>query len=199
MLSFVQRNSQRLETRRAFGLLFIGVSIAVVTGTLLSEVIVKYPYPAYEYVIIWLVSFGVTFGLIFRKSHRVLSSVRARMKNSLKWPIGAKVINGFCWAAPFALIGIFPPMYQYLILVGIGLGNLSTYLLMRKYSNLDNREQMIVGLLSLVSIPISIGIGITVFALRHDLAVFLSRMLIAIAYAAGGIYALALKKLTPSA
>lgn len=199
MLSFVQRNSQRLETRRAFGLLFIGVSLAVVIGTLLSEVIVKYPYPVYEYVIIWLVSFGVTFGLIFRKSHRVFSSVRARMKNSLKWPIGAKVVNGFCWAAPFALIGVFPPMYQYLILVGIGLGNLSTYLLMKKYSNLDNREQMIVGLLSLASIPISIGIGMTVFALRHDLAVFLSRILIAIAYAAGGIYALALKKLTPSA
>jgi hypothetical protein len=199
MLSFVQRNSQRVETRRAFGLLFVGVSLAVVMGTLLSEVVVKYPYPAYEYVIIWLVSFGVTFGLIFRKSHRVFSSVRARMKNSLKWPIGAKVVNGFCWAAPFALIGVFPLMYQYLILVGIGLGNLSTYLLMKKYSNLDNREQMIVGLISLASIPISIVIGMTVFALRHDLAVFLSRMLIAIAYAAGGIYALALKKLTPSA
>jgi hypothetical protein len=194
MLSFVQKNSQRLETRRAFGLLFIGVSVAVVMGTLLSEVVVKYPYPAYEYVIIWLVSFGVTFGLIFRKSYRVFSSVRARMKNSLKWPMRAKVVNGLCWAAPFALIGVFPPMYQYLILVGIGLGNLSTYLLMKKYSNLDNREQMIVGLLSLASIPISIGIGVTVFALRHDLAVLLSRMLIAVAYAAGGIYSLALKK-----
>jgi len=194
MLSFVQRNSQRLETRRAFGLLFIGVSVAVVMGTLLSEVVVKYPYPAYEYVIIWLVSFGVTFGLIFRKSHRVFSSVRARMKNSLKWPIAAKVVNGFCWAAPFALIGVFPSMYQYLILVGIGLGNLSTYLLMKKYSNLDNREQMIVGFISLASILVSIGIGMTVFALRHDLAVLLSRMLIAVAYAAGGIYALALKK-----
>jgi hypothetical protein len=195
MLSFVQRNSQRLEARRAFGLLFIGVSVAVVIGTLLSEVVVKYPYPAYEYVIIWLVSFGVTFGLIVRKSPRLFSSVRARMKNSLKWPIGAKVVNGFSWAAPFALIGVFPLMYQYLILVGIGLGNLSTFLLMKKYSNLDSREQMIVGLVSLASIPISIGIGMTVFALRHDLAVFSSRMLIAIAYAAGGIYALSLKKI----
>jgi hypothetical protein len=190
----VQKNSHLLETRRAFGLLFIGVSIAVIMGTLLSEVVVKYPYPAYEYLIIWLVSFGATFGLIFWKSRRVFSSVRARMKNSLKWPIGAKVVNGFCWAAPFALIGVFPSMYQYLILVGIGLGNLSTYLLMKKYSNVDNREQMIVGLLSLASIPISVGIGMTLFALKHDLAVFLSRMLIAFAYAAGGIYALALKK-----
>lgn len=195
MSSFVQRNSQRLETRRAFGLLFIGVSVAVVMGTLLSEVVVKYRSPVYEYVIIWVVSFGATFGVIFRKFRRVIPSVRSRMKNSLKWPIGAKVVNGLCWAAPFASIGVFPSMYQYLILVGIGLGNLSTYLLMKKYSDLENREQMIVGFLSLASIPISIGIGMTVFALRHDLAVFLSRMLIAISYAAGGIYALTIKKM----
>jgi hypothetical protein len=199
MSSFVQRNSQRLETRRAFGLLFIGVSVAVVIGTVLSEVAAKYGGPVYEFVIIWLVSFGSTFGVIFRKFCRVIPSVRARMKNSLKWPITAKVVNGLCWATPFASIGVFPSMYQYLILVGIGLGNLSTYLLMKKYSDLENREQMIVGLLSLASIPISMGIGMTLFALRHDLAVFLSRMLIAIAYAAGGIYALAVKKMTPSA
>jgi hypothetical protein len=164
-------------------------------GTVLSEVVVKYRSPVYEYVIIWVVSFGATFGVIFRKFRRVIPSVRSRMKNSLKWPIGAKVVNGLCWAAPFASIGVFPSMYQYLILVGIGLGNLSTYLLMKKYSDLENREQMIVGFLSLASIPISIGIGMTVFALRHDLAVFLSRMLIAISYAAGGIYALTIKKM----
>ncbi|MFZ0511943.1 MAG: hypothetical protein WAM14_10080 [Candidatus Nitrosopolaris sp.] len=191
----MQRNSQPLETRRAFGLLFIGVSVAVVIGAVLSEVAAKYNAPVYEFVIIWLVSFGATFGAIFRKFRRVIFSVRARMKNSFKWPIGAKVVNGLCWAAPFASIGMFPSMYQYLILVGIGLGNFSTYLLMKKYSHLENREQMIVGLISLASIPISIGIGMTLFALRHDLAVFLSRMLIAIAYAAGGIYAVTVKKI----
>jgi hypothetical protein len=199
MSSFVQTNSQQLETRRAFGLLFIGVSVAVVIGTAFTEVAGKYNAPVYEFVIIWLVSFGATFGVIFRKFPRVILSVRARMKNSLRWPIGAKVVNGLCWATPFASIGMFPSLYQYLILVGIGLGNLSTYFLMKKYSDLENREQMIVGLLSLASIPISIGISMTLFVLRHDLAVFLSRMLIAIAYAAGGIYALSVRKMTPSA
>jgi hypothetical protein len=199
MSSSVQRNSQRLETRRAFGVLFIGVSVAVVIGTVLTEVAVKYNPPVYEFVIIWLLSFGATFGVIFRKFRRVILSVRTRMKNSLKWPIGAKVVNGICWAAPFASIGIFPSMYQYLILVGIGLGNLSTYFLMKEYSDLENREQMIVGLLSLASIPISIGFSMTLFALRHDFAVFLSRMLIAVAYAVGGIYALSVKKITPNA
>ncbi len=199
MSSSVQRNSQRLETRRAFGVLFIGVSVAVVIGTVLTEVAVRYSPPVYGFVIIWLLSFGATFGVIFRKFRRVILSVRTRMKNSLKWPIGAKVVNGICWAVPFASIGIFPSMYQYLILVGIGLGNLSTYFLMKKYSDLENREQMIVGLLSLASIPISIGFSMTLFALRHDLAVFLSRMLIAVAYAAGGIYALSVKRMTPDA
>lgn len=195
----MQTNSQQLETRRAFGLLFIGVSVAVVIGTTFTEVAGKYNAPVYEFVIIWLVSFGATFGVIFRKFPRVILSFRARMKNSLRWPIGAKVVNGLCWATPFASIGMFPSLYQYLILVGIGLGNLSTYFLMKKYSDLENREQMIVGLLSLASIPISIGISMTLFVLRHDLAIFLSRMLIAIAYAAGGIYALSVRKMTPSA
>ncbi|PWU81224.1 MAG: hypothetical protein DLM72_08190 [Candidatus Nitrosopolaris wilkensis] len=183
-----------METRRAFGLLFIDVSIAVVIGTVLGEVAVKYNAPVYEFVILWLVSFAATFGATFRKFSRVVCSVRARMKNSLKWPISAKVVNGLCWAAPFSLIVMFPSMYQYLVLLGIGLGNFSTYLLMKKYSRLENREQMIVGLLSLASIPISIGIGMTLFVFRHDLSVFLSRMLIALAYAAGGIYAVTSKK-----
>lgn len=192
----MQRNSHSLETRRAFGLLFIGISIAVVVGTVVSEVASKYNASVYEFVIIWLTSFGMTFGAILRKFHRVIPSVRTRMKNSFKWPTSAKVVNGLCWATPFASIGIFPSMYQYLILVGIGLGNFSTYLLMEKYSHLENREQMIVGLLSLAFIPVSIGIGMTLFTVRHDLGIFLSRMLIAIAYAAGGIYAINVKKNT---
>jgi hypothetical protein len=108
----------------------------------------------------------------------------------MKWPASAKAINGLCWAAPFASIGVFPSINQYLILVGIGLGNFSTYLLMKKYNGLDNGEQMIVALLSFASIPISIWIDMTLFVSMHDLAVFLSRLLIALAYAVGGFYAL---------
>ena len=112
----------------------------------------------------------------------------------MKWPSSAKAINGLCWAAPFALIGVFPSMYQYLILVGIGLGNFSTYLLMKKYNGLNNRDQMIVGLISLASVPISILIDTTLFVSKHDLAVFLSRILIGLAYAVGGIHALLIKE-----
>ena len=59
--------------------------------------------------------------------------------------------------APSA-IGIYPALYQYLILLGIGLGNLSTYLLMKKYNGVNNTEQMIVGLVSIAAIPVATGL-----------------------------------------
>jgi uncharacterized membrane protein len=89
---------------------------------------------------------------------------------------------------------LFPYLYHYLILLGIGLGNLSTYLLMKKHSGLDNQEQMIVGLISLAAIPIAAGIDMTLFIARQDIAVVLSRLLISVAYGAGGIYALIAKE-----
>lgn len=190
----MQRDSQALESRRAFGLFFIAVSVAIVIGTVLSEVASKYQAPVGEIALIWLASFGVTFGANFRKFRRVILSIRTRMKNSMKWPGRAKAINGICWAAPFISIGVFPSLSQYLILVGIGLGNFSTYVLMKKYNGLENGEQMIVGLLSFASIPISIWIDMTLFISMHDHAVFFSRLLIALAYAVGGIYALVEKE-----
>ena len=53
---------------------------------------------------------------------------------------------------------------------------------------------MIVGLISLASVPISILIDMTLFVSKHDLAVFFSRILIGLAYAVGGIYALLTKE-----
>lgn len=113
------------------------------------------------------------------------------MKNSISWPTSVKAINGLCWAGPFAFIGAFPHYYQYLILLGIGLGNLSTYILMKKYSRLDNKEQLIVSVIALGGIPAALAIDNSSLVASQDVAVMLSRFLIAAAYAAGGIYALA--------
>ena len=114
--------------------------------------------------------------------------IRKRMKNSLKWSPKISAINGICWAGPFIAIGAFPYLLQYLILLGIGLGNLSTYLIMKKFSDQDNKEQMIVGLIALASTPVAIVIDLTLLTLQ-DIAVLLSRILIAISYATGGMYA----------
>ena len=183
-----------LEVRRAFGLLFIGVSIAVGVASVLSEIAFVNKTPTLYYGIIWFGSFGITFGIIFGKFRKIIPSIRGRMKNSVKWSRNVKAINGLCWAAPFAAIGAFPSLYQYLILLGIGLGNLSTYLFMRKYSGLDNREQIIVAIISLVAIPVAIVIDTSSFITNQTIAVITSRILIALAYGVGGIYAMLAKK-----
>jgi hypothetical protein len=176
------------EIRRAFGFLFICVSIAVVSGAILSEIIFLNKLPFYYYGVAWVGSFGVIIALNFKRFAKILPMIRQRMKNSVKWPPHISAINGICWAGPFVAIGIFPSFLQYLILLGIGLGNLSTYLIMKKFSSQDNKEQMIVGCIALASIPIAVFIDTRLVTLQ-DVAVVLSRILIAISYAAGGIYA----------
>lgn len=182
-----------LETRRAFGVLFIGVAAAVFAGAVLSEIAFLSNVPFYYYAIIWLGSFGATFGAAWPRFRKAIPAIRSRMKNSVRWSQGAKALNAVCWAGPFASIAAFPALYQYLILLGIGLGNLATYAMMKKYSRLDNREQLIVAAISLAALPAALAIDTSVFAEQQDIAVMLSRMLIALAYGAGGSYALAAK------
>jgi len=88
------------------------------------------------------------------------------------------------------LIPLFPHFYHFLILLGIGLGNFSTYILMKRYSGANNPEQMIVGLISLAAIPVAVGVDATLLASRQDVAVMVSRIFISIAYGIAGIYAL---------
>jgi hypothetical protein len=181
---------QAAETRRAFGFLFICVSLAVGAGSVLSEIAYLNDLPYYYYAVIWLGSFGAVFGAGARKFRKAAPAIRGRMKTSVKWSTGAKALNGVSWAGPFIAIAAFPSLYQYLILLGIGLGNLSTWMLIKKYSGADNREQLIVAVISLAAIPAAITIDSSLFAESQDIAVMLSRILIAIAYAAGGAYAL---------
>jgi hypothetical protein len=125
------------------------------------------------------------------------------MKNSIRWPLHAKVINAICWAGPFAVIAVLPSLFPYLILAGIGSGNVSTYLLLKRYKNInynnnDNgsdagRGQFIVGLISLVAIPIVFEVHTNMFTVRGDMAVMISRILISFAYGAGGIYSMMIK------
>lgn len=180
-----------VETRKAFGLLFIAVSISVGIGSILSEIAYMITHlPIYYYVIIWILSFGLVFGSLFGRLRRVVPAIVGRMKTSTRWPIGAKALNGACWAGPFIAIAVFHSLYQYLILLGIGLGNLSTYLMIRKYAGADNREQLIVAIISLAAIPVAVTIDNLLFSTNPDIELTLSRIFIGIAYAAGGAFAL---------
>ena len=186
-----------METRRAFGFLFVLVSISVGTASIISELAYINGFPFYYLFIIWVGSFGIVFATAAAKFRKVAPMIRGRMKSSIKWPTSAKAINGICWAGPFAAIGAFLSFYQYLILLGIGLGNLSTYILLKKYSNTDNREQLVVAIISLFAIPVALIIDSSLFARHQDIAVMVSRILIAIAYAGGGAYAFLKKEAGP--
>jgi len=183
-------NHSSLQIRHAFGIFFINIAIAVSNGSILSEIAFRNNAPPYYYGIIWLAIFGLVFGFQFRKLAVLFSSIRQRMKNSTKWPLRIKTVNGICWALPFALIAFFPEFSQYLILLGIGLGNISTFVFMNKFSGLNNKEQLIVGITSLVLILPAFKIDSSFFLENQDVAVLLSRLFIALSYAIGGIYAL---------
>jgi hypothetical protein len=185
--------STAIETRRAFGFLFVCVSIAVGAASILSELAFLNHAPFFFHAIIWLSSFAVVFGSMIPKFRSIFPAIKGRMKNSAKWSPSSKALNAVCWAAPFCAIPLLPNLYQYLILLGIGLGNLCTYFLIRKHSGNDNREQLIVASISLAALPAAFAIHSMIF-FSQDAAVMLSRILIALSYAAGGLFAFFARK-----
>jgi hypothetical protein len=206
-----QKNSNSTgQENKLFGTFFIAISIAVAVASIFSEIIFLNKLPSYYNAFIWIGSFVLTFIFLLYKERDILwSSLRSRMKNSIKWPMRAKIINGMCWAGPFAAIPLLPSLFPYLILAGIGSGNISTYLLLKKYGDANNsksksnnngnhnsgagREQIVVGLISLTAIPIVFEVHTGMLTVREDMAILLSRILISFAYAAGGIYAIMIK------
>jgi len=182
--------SIQYEIKRIFGFLFICVALSVAIASVASEILFLNNLPSYLHGIVWLGTFGMFFGFYFLYFKEKIPLIRNRMKNSLSWPLHIKITNGCCWAFPFALIIIFPQYFQYLILLGIGLGNFSTYIFMKLFSNQNNKEQILVGLVALLTIPIAIEIDTSLFVSRQDISILLSRLLISISYAIGGTYAL---------
>ena len=188
---------------RIFGIFFIAISIAVALASVLTEIAILNKWPIYYSVVIWIGSFVITFiFLLYNRRNLIWSSLRVRLKNSIKWPLHAKIINGICWAGPFSIIAVLPFLFPYLILAGIGFGNISTYLLLKKYRNINynkhnssdaSQGQLIVGLISLIAIPIVFEVYTMVTA-REDIVSLLSRYLISFAYAVGGIYDIMVKR-----
>jgi hypothetical protein len=178
------------EIRRTFGFLFICVAIAVAIASIASEILFLNNLPTYIHGLVWFVIFGLIFGFYFLIFKEKLSLIRVRMKNSFTWPLHVKILNGICWALPFILIGIFPQYFQYLILFGIGFGNLSTYFFMIVFSKQKNKEQFLVGLTALLVIPLAVLIDTSLFESQQNIAVLLSRILISVSYLIGGTFAL---------
>jgi hypothetical protein len=176
---------------RVSGFLFLSIAIAVLTGTIISEFLSIHKIPIYYQLLSWFLIFAFVLGITFMKMKNVFHTMRNRMKNSIKWPLWAKTINGLSWAGPFLIIPAFHTFSQYLILLGIGLGNISTFLLIKSYSKYDNKEQFVVGIIAVLMIPVLFLVDMfTHTNLVHHHILALSRILVAISYGVGGIYAL---------
>jgi len=176
---------------RAFGFLFISIAIAVLSGTIINEFLASHNIPIYYQLLSWILVFIIVLGIAFTKMKNLFRSIRNRMKNSIRWPLHVKIINGLSWAGPFLAIPIFHPIAHYLILLGIGAGNISTYFLIKRYSKYDNKEQFIVGILAIIMIPVLFLIEVLLVpVIVHQHVLTLSRIFVAISYGIGGIYAL---------
>lgn len=173
-----------------FGIFFISIAISIALGAIIAEIASINKVPVYYYPIIWVGSFGITFLTLFHNKRGLLHSLQSRIKNSFKWSGKVKVLNGICWAGPFAVIAIYPSLLPYLVLVGIGLGNISTYLLLMKYNGINYPEQLIVGIVSLAALPFTYVMHTSIFVIQEDIIVMLSRIFVSLAYAAGGVYAI---------
>ena len=80
---------------RAFGFLFISIALAVLTGTIINEFLATHHIPIYYQLLSWILIFVVVLGITFTKMKNLFRSIRNRMKNSIRWPLHAKIINKF--------------------------------------------------------------------------------------------------------
>lgn len=174
------------------GILFIFISLSVFSATILSHIIhLKVNYFFLD-IIIWVGCFLIFFILFRGKIIQSLHIIRNKIRKSTAWSPYMKLINGLCWAAPFGLGALIPSIHEYLILAGIGLGNLSTFMIFMINNKLKNMDQFIVGLTSIISI----GIIILLYnenVIDKSSGDFLARILISVAYGIGGIYSSMIK------
>ena len=174
------------------GILFIFISLAVFSATIISYIIdLKVEY-FFIHITIWILCFFIYFLIFKSKLIKSLHIIRNKIKKSTGWSPMMKLINGLCWAAPFGLGALIPSIHEYLILAGIGLGNLSTFIIFMVNNKIKNMDQFIVGLISIISI------GVIILLYNDNIIAkssgdFLARILISVAYGIGGIYSSTVK------
>ena len=167
-------------------ILFIYISLSIFSATIISHFIPPRADILYFYLLIWVSSFSLFFFIFKNRIIKALHIIRNKIKKSAGWPTYIKVINGMCWAGPFGLGAVIPSIHEYLILAGIGLGNLSTFIIFLLKNKIKNIDQLLVGIICLFSIVI-------VFLLFYEHVIdkpsgeFLARILISIAYGIGGL------------
>lgn len=188
----VLASEQPYPESRSLAILFIIIFLAITLATVIELFISSFERLIHLNTIIWWAIFAICVIVMTYRFRRLILPLRNRLKTGMSWPLSAKLVNGLSWAGPFAMIPIFHTMYPYLVLLGIGAGNICTYKLLKRYNHESNRGQYLIGIISISFIPLLLIINYAILQNSTEEALLVSRLLVGIAYGIGGLYVLLL-------
>jgi hypothetical protein len=171
---------------RVFSFLFLFVSLWIGLSAILSHFVFIYGLNHSFYYVVWISSFIFSLLVFLRPLLSTRKSLRERFSKSVSWPHFVKLTNGLTWALPFTLIPFFQKDYPFLLLTGLSLGNVSTFIFLRRYSGIHSIEQIITGSVLLISL-FCILILYHGHLFDYESILFTSRILISLSYGLGGI------------
>jgi len=171
---------------RVFSFSFFFISVWIGLSTVFFHLVFIYGFNYSFYYVIWISTFIFSLSLFLRPILSTRKLLRERFSKSVSWPHFVKLINGLTWALPFAFIPFFQKDYPFLLLAGLSSGNISTFIFLRRYSQIYSIEQIITGSVLLFSL-----ICILILYYNHiadyESILFTSRLLISLSYGLGGI------------
>lgn len=170
---------------RVFSFMFFFISLWFGLSSILSHIVFVYNLDYFYYYLIWASCFAISLLLFLKPLMSMRTVLRDRVSTSITWPFAVKLINGLTWALPFVFIPFFQKYYPFLLLAGLSLGNISTFIFLKKYSKIYSIEQIITGSLILSSL-FSILIYYN-YTDNYEQTLFLTRVMISISYAIGGL------------
>lgn len=171
---------------RVFSYLFLFISLWIGLATILTHIVYIYRFSYSFYYIIWILTFIFSLAIFLKPILSQRESLKERFSKSVSWPHFVKLINGLSWALPFVFIPFFHKDYPFLLLTGISSGNISTFIFLRRYSKINNIEQIITGFILLSSL-FAVLIFYYGYSLNYESLLSTSRILIAVSYGIGGI------------
>lgn len=171
---------------RVFSFLFFFVSLWVGLSAVFSHLVFIYDFDYSVYLIVWISTFIFSLSVFLKPILSTRKSLRERFSKSVSWPHFVKFINGLTWALPFTLIPFFQKDYPFLLLAGLSSGNISTFIFLRRYSQIHSIEQIITGSVLLSSL-FCILILYYGYSVDYESILLASRLLISLSYGLGGV------------
>jgi hypothetical protein len=171
---------------RVFSFLYLFISLWIGLSAILSHLVFIYGLNYSFYYVVWISAFIFSLLLFLKPLLSTRKSLRERFSRSVSWPHFVKLINGLTWALPFTLIPFFQKDYPFLLLTGLSSGNISTFIFLRRYSQIHSIEQIVTGSALLISL-FCILILYHGYLVDYESILFTSRILISLSYGLGGI------------